>query len=47
MRCPRCQYENPPQSTAFLAERGLVLDDDVGASDYRGRYFGRSATARR
>jgi len=38
---------DPSRLSAFLAERGLVLDEDVGASDYRGRYFGRSATRMR
>lgn len=28
-------------------KRGLRLDEDVGASDYRGRYFGRSAARMR
>ncbi len=34
---------DPSRLPAFLAERGLVLDEDVGASDYRSRYFGRAA----
>jgi methyltransferase (TIGR00027 family) len=35
---------DPSRLSAFLAERGLRLDEDVSASDYRGRYFGRAAT---
>ena len=35
---------DPSHLSAFLAERGLMLDEDVGASDYRSRYFGRAAT---
>ena len=34
---------DPSSLSPFLAERGLVLDEDVGASDYRSRYFGPSA----
>lgn len=30
---------DPSRLSAYLAERGLVLDEDVGASDYRSRYF--------
>lgn len=30
-----------------LAERGLRLDEDVGASDYRSLYFGPSASRMR
>ncbi len=35
---------DPSRLSAYPAERGLVLDEDVGASDYRGRHFGRAAT---
>jgi methyltransferase (TIGR00027 family) len=31
---------DPAQTTAFLAERGLRLDLDLGAIDYRRRYYG-------
>jgi methyltransferase (TIGR00027 family) len=33
----------PSELSGFLARRGLVLDEDVGAADYRARYFGRAA----
>ncbi len=35
---------DPASLAAFLAERGLLLDEDVGASDYRDRYYDASAT---
>jgi hypothetical protein len=34
---------DPSQLSSFLAERGLVLSEDVGASDYRALYLGRAA----
>ncbi len=34
---------DPSSLRIFLAERGLLLDEDVGASEYRARYFGPSA----
>ena len=34
---------DPSQLPSFLAQRGLVLSEDVGASDYRARYLGRAA----
>ena len=34
----------PSELSSFLAHRGLVLEEDVGASDYRARYFGQAAT---
>lgn len=34
---------DPSSLSSFLAQRGLVLEADVGASDYRARYFGRRA----
>lgn len=34
---------DPACLTTFLAERGLALDEDVGAADYRARHFGSSA----
>ncbi len=34
---------DPSGLRAFLAARGLILDEDVGASEYRARYFGPSA----
>lgn len=34
---------DPSSLRTFLAERGLLLDEDVGASEYRARYFGASA----
>jgi methyltransferase (TIGR00027 family) len=37
----------PSSLSSFLAERGLVLDEDVGASDYRALYFGDSASRMR
>ena len=33
----------PSELSGFLAQRGLVLEEDVGASDYRARYFGQAA----
>jgi methyltransferase (TIGR00027 family) len=38
---------DPARLSAFLAERGLVLGEDVGATEYRGRCFGRAATRMR
>jgi O-methyltransferase involved in polyketide biosynthesis len=35
---------DPSGLRTFLAERGLVLDEDVTASQYRTRYFGPSAS---
>ena len=35
---------DPSELSRFLAQRGLVLQEDVGASDYRARYFGQAAT---
>ena len=34
---------DPSSLASFLAERGLILEADVGAPDYRARYFGRAA----
>jgi methyltransferase (TIGR00027 family) len=34
----------PSALSGFLAQRGLVLEEDVGASDYRACYFGQAAT---
>jgi O-methyltransferase involved in polyketide biosynthesis len=34
---------NPASLHSFLTQRGLVLEADVGASEYRARYFGRPA----
>jgi methyltransferase (TIGR00027 family) len=34
---------DPSQLSDFLAQRGLVLSEDVGASDYRALYFGNAA----
>jgi methyltransferase (TIGR00027 family) len=34
---------DPSRVPAFLAERGLRLDEDAGTSEYRERYYGRSA----
>jgi methyltransferase (TIGR00027 family) len=33
----------PERLPGFLAERGLVLESDVGAAEYRERYFGETA----
>ena len=33
----------PRQLPAFLAERGLLLESDIGAAEYRRRYFGETA----
>ena len=33
----------PAELTDFLKERGLVLQQDVGASDYRAKYYGVAA----
>ncbi len=35
---------DPSCLSSFLAQRGLILDEDVGASDYRALYFGNAAT---
>jgi O-methyltransferase involved in polyketide biosynthesis len=34
----------PSELARFLAQRGLVLEEDVGATDYRARHFGQAAT---
>lgn len=34
---------DPSCLPSFLAQRGLTLDEDVGASEYRALYFGRAA----
>lgn len=34
---------DPSELSGFLAERGLVLEENVGAPEYRARYFGRAA----
>jgi methyltransferase (TIGR00027 family) len=34
---------DPSNLRSFLAQRGLILEADIGASDYRARYFGRAA----
>lgn len=34
---------DPSHLSSFLAQHGLVLGEDVGASDYRALYFGRAA----
>jgi O-methyltransferase involved in polyketide biosynthesis len=33
----------PAQLTNFLNQRGLLLQQDVGASDYRAKYYGAAA----
>jgi len=38
---------DPSHLSGFLARCGLVLDEDVGAADYRARYFGRAASGMR
>ena len=38
---------DPTRLSGFLARCGLVLDEDVGAVDYRARYFGRAASGMR
>jgi methyltransferase (TIGR00027 family) len=38
---------DPSCVPSFVTERGLVLDEDVGAADYRVRYFGRAAARMR
>ncbi len=38
---------DPPKLSDFLARRGLVLDEDVGAAAYRARYFGPAAVGMR
>jgi O-methyltransferase involved in polyketide biosynthesis len=35
---------DPSRLSDFVARRGLVLEKDVGAVDYRARYFGRAAS---
>jgi methyltransferase (TIGR00027 family) len=35
--------QDPSSLRSFLAQRGLMLETDVGAADYRARYFGRAA----
>lgn len=37
----------PSELRQFLAERGLALETDLGASEYRERYFGTAARAMR
>jgi methyltransferase (TIGR00027 family) len=37
---------DPAELPAYLAARGLALDWDLGAADYRARYFGPAAAAR-
>jgi methyltransferase (TIGR00027 family) len=34
---------DPEELPAFLAERGLALESDLGAAEYRARYFGDAA----
>jgi methyltransferase (TIGR00027 family) len=34
---------DPSRLSTFLAQRGLLLGEDIGASDYRTRYFGSAA----
>jgi methyltransferase (TIGR00027 family) len=38
---------DPSRTADYLAERGLSLDEDVGAAEYRARCFGRSAAGMR
>jgi methyltransferase (TIGR00027 family) len=38
---------DPSRLEEFLADRGLTLDEDVGAAEYRSRYFGAAADAMR
>jgi methyltransferase (TIGR00027 family) len=38
---------DPDDLAAYLEERGLYLEDDVGAASYRRRYFGDAANAMR
>jgi methyltransferase (TIGR00027 family) len=38
---------DPARLSNFLVERGLVLSEDVGASDYRALHFGAAATGMR
>jgi len=38
---------DPTCLRSFLAQRGLILDEDVGASEYRARCFGSAATRMR
>lgn len=38
---------DPSRLEGFLAERGLKLDEDLGAADYRARCFGPEASAMR
>jgi O-methyltransferase involved in polyketide biosynthesis len=37
---------DPAEAVAYLRERGLELEDDVPASEYRARTFGAAAAAR-
>lgn len=34
----------PSELSGFLAQRGLILKEDVGAADSRARYLGHTAT---
>ena len=36
---------DPHDTQPYLAERGLELEWDLGAADYRARYFGQGAVA--
>ena len=38
---------DPVRLDSFLVQRGLVLSEDVGASDYRALHFGATAVHRR
>ena len=38
---------DPARLDSFLVQRGLVLSEDVGASDYRALHFGATAVHRR
>ena len=38
---------DPAELSGFLTERGLVLEENVGAPEYRARYFGRAAARMR
>lgn len=38
---------DPAQLSAFLVERGLLLDDDRGATEYRAQYYGPEANPMR
>ncbi|HEX2482793.1 MAG TPA: hypothetical protein VHQ69_13005, partial [Methylomirabilota bacterium] len=37
----------PSRVAAYLGERGYRLDEDLGAAEYRARYFGSSSAAMR